>query len=47
MDKPTMTDTLLTAKKKEGFTWADLAKQVGLSEMGVASCCYGENSMTA
>lgn len=47
MDKPAMARTLLAAKKKKGLSWEALAKQTGLSEMGVASCCYGENSMTA
>jgi cyanate lyase len=46
MDTPTMTRTLLDAKKRKGLTWEALAKAVGLSEMGVASACYGENSMT-
>ncbi len=45
MDKPTMTMTLLAAKEEKGLTWEALAKAAGLSEMGVASCCYGENSM--
>jgi cyanate lyase len=46
MDKSTMTRALLAARKKKGLTWEALARQTGLSEMGVASCCYGENSMT-
>jgi cyanate lyase len=47
MDKSTMTRALLDAKKTKGLTWEALAQAVGLSEMGVASACYGENSMTA
>jgi cyanate lyase len=47
MDKATMTFTVLAAKKRKGITWAALANATGLSEMGVASCCYGENSMAA
>jgi cyanate lyase len=46
MDKATMTRALLAAKKLKGLSWAGLAEQVGLSEMGVASACYGENSMS-
>src|SRR5258708_14546708 len=46
MDKARMTQALLEAKKKKGLTWDALAQQTGLSEMGGASCCYGENSMT-
>jgi cyanate lyase len=46
MDKPAMTRALLTAKKAKSLTWEALAKRTGLSELGVASCCYGENSMT-
>jgi cyanate lyase len=46
MDKATMTFTVLAAKKGKAATWAALANATGLSEMGVASCCYGENSMT-
>lgn len=37
---------LLAAKKKKGITWEALGQQIGLSELFVASCCYGENSMT-
>jgi cyanate lyase len=45
MDKATMTLTVLAAKKRKGVTWAALANATGLSEMGVASSCHGENSM--
>ena len=47
MDKIEMKELLLNAKKNKRLTWAALAAQVGLSEVFVASCCYGENSMTA
>jgi len=47
MDKATMTFTVLAAKKRKAVTWTALANATGLSEMGVASCCYGENSMAA
>jgi cyanate lyase len=41
-----MQTVLLAAKKKKGITWEALGEKVGLSELFVASCCYGENSMT-
>src|SRR4051812_2629791 len=47
MDKMEMTQTILKAKKKKGLTWETIAEGVGMSELWVASCCYGENSMTA
>lgn len=40
------TQAILKAKQQKGLRWADLAQAVGLSEVFVASCCYGENSMT-
>ena len=47
MDKTEMKAALLGAKKAKGYTWGSLAAKLGLSELFVASCCYGENSMTA
>lgn len=47
MNKPAMTQAILTAKKRQKLTWAALAERIGLSEVFVASVCYGENSMTA
>jgi cyanate lyase len=41
-----VTSLILEAKNRKGLTWAAIAEQVGLSELFVASCCYGENSMT-
>ena len=41
-----MTELVLNAKKSKKLTWAAIAENVGFSEMFVASCCYGENSMT-
>ncbi|SRR5260221_7406682 len=46
MKKSDMTEALLSAKRIKSMTWASLAEAVGLSEVFVASCCYGENSMT-
>ena len=45
MNKPQMTELILAAKKKSKLTWAALAERVGLSEVFVASVCYGENSL--
>lgn len=47
MDKIEMTQTILQAKKSKGLTWETIAAKIGMSELWVASCCYGENSMTA
>lgn len=46
MTKLDMTRTVLEAKKQKGLSWEALAQKVGKSELWVASCCYGENSMT-
>ena len=46
MTKAEMTEILLAAKKAKKLTWEALAASSGMSEMFVASCCYGENSMT-
>jgi cyanate lyase len=47
MKKAEMTELVLAAKKKKALAWSDLAERVGMSEVYVASCCYGENSMVA
>lgn len=46
MDKVELRKIVLAAKKAKSVTWLSLAEGVGLSEVFVASCCYGENSMT-
>jgi len=46
VNKQEMQHSLLSAKKAKGYTWERLAADVGLSEIFVASCCYGENSLT-
>ena len=46
MNKQEMQHSLLSAKKAKGYTWEKLAADLGLSEVFVASCCYGENSLT-
>jgi cyanate lyase len=45
MKKTEMTELILNAKKKKKLSWAALAEHVDMSELFVASCCYGENSM--
>jgi cyanate lyase len=45
MKKTEMTELIVSAKKKKKLSWAALAEHVSLSEVFVASCCYGENSM--
>ena len=40
-----MTELILSAKKSKKLSWADLARHVDMSEVYVASCCHGENSM--
>jgi cyanate lyase len=46
MERTEMSKVLLEAKKKKGMTWAELSKAVGLSEVYLASVCYGESSAT-
>lgn len=47
MDKTEMSNRLLAAKKRKGLTWSDLSRAVGMSEVWLASVCYGESSATA
>jgi cyanate lyase len=46
MDKTEMSNRLLAAKKRKGLTWSDLSRAVGMSEVWLASVCYGESSAT-
>jgi len=46
MKKSEMSEVVLGAKQRKGLTWAALAESVGSAEVFLASCCYGENSMT-
>jgi cyanate lyase len=46
MDKTEMSNRLLAAKKRKGLTWFDLSRAVGMSEVWLASVCYGEASAT-
>ena len=45
MDKVQMRAAILEAKKRQGVSWTALSEAVGASEMYIASCVYGENSM--
>ena len=47
MEKSEMSAMILNAKKLKGLTWESIANKIGASELYVASCAYGENSMTA
>jgi len=44
MDKVEMSRVLLEAKQRKGLTWQELSKAAGMSEVWLASVCYGENS---
>lgn len=45
MDKREMCQRILTAKTEQGVSLNALSEAAGLSEMFIASCIYGENSM--
>jgi cyanate lyase len=40
-----ITESILKAKAERGLTWAQLSEQLGATDVWVASCVYGENSM--
>jgi cyanate lyase len=44
MNKSEMSRALLDAKKAKGLTWLELSSKVGMSEVWLASVCYGESS---
>lgn len=44
MTKSEMSRALLEAKKAKGLTWQALSTAVGMSEVWLASVCYGEAS---
>ena len=44
MTKSEMSTALLEAKKAKKLTWQDLSKGAGMSEIWLASVCYGESS---
>ncbi len=45
MNKTTLTDTILAAKKSRQATWAAIAQAAGLSEVYTTSACLGENAL--
>jgi cyanate lyase len=40
-----VTQTILEAKATKGLSWASLAETLGATDVWIASCIYGENSM--
>lgn len=46
MDRKGICDKILAAKKANKASWESLAKATGMAEVYIASCVYGENSMT-
>jgi cyanate lyase len=40
-----VTQTILKAKAAKGLSWGSLAESLGATDVWVASCVYGENSM--
>jgi len=45
MNTKDMTTAILAAKQRAGLTWATLGDRLGLSDVFLASCCYGENTL--
>ena len=41
------TRAILQAKDEKGVSWAELAETLGATDVWIASCVYGENSMLA
>ena len=39
------TQVILKAKAERGLSWAKLAEELGATDVWIASCVYGENSM--
>ena len=46
MNKQEMSEIVLAAKKAKGMSFSQLGSKLGLAPVYVASCCYGENSMS-
>jgi cyanate lyase len=47
MNLAPVTQTILKAKAERSLSWAKLSEQLGASDVWIASCVYGENSMPA
>jgi cyanate lyase len=45
MNLPTVTQAILKAKSERGVSWAQLAEHLSATDVWIASCVYGENSM--
>src|SRR5688572_17246358 len=45
MQLTTTTQAILKAKAAKGLSWANLAEQLQATDVWLASCVYGENSM--
>ncbi|KPV39953.1 cyanate hydratase [Thiohalorhabdus denitrificans] len=45
MDKLAMTETIMAAKADKGWSWEEIAAQVGLNPVFVTSACLGQSSM--
>ena len=46
MDRKSICSTILEAKNAKKASWESLAKATGMAEVYIASCVYGENSMS-
>jgi len=46
MDRAVACQKILAAKKAKGASWESLAKSLGMAEVYIASCVYGENSLS-
>ena len=46
MTKQEMSEEILAAKASKGVTWAQIAKEAGLSEVYTTSACVGENVLS-
>lgn len=47
MNLAPITQTILQAKASKNLSWATLAQELGATDVWIASCVYGENSMLA
>jgi cyanate lyase len=45
MNLTPMTQAILKAKAERGLSWAKLSEDLGATDVWIASCVYGENSM--
>jgi len=46
MDRKAICDKILESKQAKKASWESLARATGMAEVYVASCVYGENSMS-